>query len=109
MENQNEIIVSTYTFKTIEKIKALITNPNERIDGMVFENDCKLKKYSKTSKNKYLYFSGWLADIKTISTTDYETNNLGEIFVEIEREYRLGSDLEGEQILIVTKEVKTFK
>ena len=110
MQNQNEIIVSSFTFKTIEKVKALITNPNEKIDGMVFENDCELKKFSKTSKNKYLYFSGWKADIKTISTTDYETNDLGEISVEIEREYRLGIELtEGlNDMLILTKEVKIF-
>lgn len=109
MQNQNEIIVSSFTFTTIEKVKSLITNPNEKIVGMVFNNDCKLQKFSKTSKSKYLYFSGWQADIKKISTTDYETNDLGEVSVEIEKDYRLGYDLEGKEILIVTKEVKIFK
>lgn len=109
MKNQNEIIVSQFTFKTIEIIKSLITNPNEKIVGMVFKDDCKLQKLRKTSKSKYLYFSGWESDIKSISTTDYETNELGEISVEIERDYRLSFDLEGKRILIVTREEKKFK
>ena len=111
MKNQNEIIVSSFTFATIKKVKALITNPNEKIVGMVFENDLKMHKLMKNNKSKYLIFSGWKADIKTISTTDYETNDLGEISVEIEREYRLGIELtEGlNDMLILTKEVKIFK
>ena len=110
MQNQNKIKISQFTFETIEKVKALITNPNEKIVGMVFKNDCKVQKLSKTSKSKYLYFVGWASDIKSISTTDYETNDLGEISVEIEREYRLGIELtEGlNDMLILTKEVKIF-
>jgi len=108
MENQNEIIVSSFTFKTIENIKSLITNPNEKIVGMVFENDCKLQKLRKTSKSKYLYFSGWESDIKKISTTDFETNELGEVSVEIERDYHLGYNLEGEELLIINREEKKF-
>tara|TARA_R100001443_G_scaffold16617_1_gene26931 strand:+ start:26 stop:355 length:330 start_codon:yes stop_codon:yes gene_type:complete len=109
MQKQNEIIVSQFTFATIEKVKTLITNPNEKIVGMVFENDLKMHKMMKNSKSKYLIFSGWESDIEKISTTDFETNDLGEISVEIERDYRLSYDLEGEKILIVTREEKKFK
>tara|TARA_R100001510_G_scaffold34966_1_gene31497 strand:+ start:90 stop:419 length:330 start_codon:yes stop_codon:yes gene_type:complete len=109
MQNQNEIKISQFTFETLEKVKALITNPNEKIVGMVFENDCKVQKFSKTSKSKFLYFTGWVDDIKKISTTDFETNELGEISVEIERDYRLGYDSKGKELLIVTREEKVFK
>lgn len=109
MQNQNQIRISEFTFGTLEKVKSLITNPNEKIVGMVFYNDCKLQKFSKTSKNKYIYFAGWASDIKSISTTDFETNELGEISVEIERDYRLGYDSKHKEILIVTREEKHFK
>tara|TARA_R100000995_G_C3483716_1_gene125715 strand:+ start:2033 stop:2365 length:333 start_codon:yes stop_codon:yes gene_type:complete len=110
MQNQNEIIVNTLTFETIEKVKSLITNPNEKLIGMVFNNACKLHKARPTnSKRKYLIFCGIGCDIKSISTTDYETNELGEISVEIERDYRLGFDSKSKEILIVTREEKKFK
>tara|TARA_R100001443_G_scaffold36669_1_gene50494 strand:+ start:226 stop:552 length:327 start_codon:yes stop_codon:yes gene_type:complete len=108
MQKQNEIKISQFTFGTLEKVQTLITNPNEKIVGMVFYNDCKLQKFSKTSKRKYLFFAGWAGDIKSISTTDYETNELGEISVEIERDYRLGYS-KGKELLIVTREEKVFK